>query len=93
MNSRAGNSTALKRLMTEYKQLTAGGMILDAWLIIIGGFIDVDLNTLQDLQMECLQLVCPNHANLYPDGHQLILPQSHDSQVQYRNPTSLHGKH
>jgi hypothetical protein len=27
MNSRAGNSTALRRLMTEYKQLTSGGMV------------------------------------------------------------------
>jgi len=36
MGSRAGNSTALRRLMTEYKQLTAGGMMLDAWLITIG---------------------------------------------------------
>jgi hypothetical protein len=27
MNARAGNSTALRRLMTEYKQLTSGGTI------------------------------------------------------------------
>ena len=35
MNSKTGNSTALRRLMTEYKQLTAGGMIHD-WFITIG---------------------------------------------------------
>lgn len=36
MNSRAGNATALRRLMTEYKQLTAGGMMHDAEFIAIG---------------------------------------------------------
>ena len=35
MNSKPGNSTALRRLMTEYKQLTAGGMIHDVWLVTI----------------------------------------------------------
>jgi len=36
MNSRAGNATALRRLMTEYKQLTGGGMMHDAEFIAIG---------------------------------------------------------
>ena len=36
MNTRAGNTTALRRLMTEYKQLTAGGMMHDAYFIAIG---------------------------------------------------------
>jgi hypothetical protein len=36
MNSRAGNATALRRLMTEYKQLTAGGTMHNAELIAIG---------------------------------------------------------
>lgn len=70
MNSRAGNSTALKRLMTEYRQLTAGGMILASRSF--DGSIDVGLYILQDLQMGCLQLVCVNYANFHSSMHQLI---------------------
>ena len=36
MNSRAGNATALRRLMTEYKQLTAGGTMHHVELSVIG---------------------------------------------------------
>lgn len=58
--------------MTEYKQLTAGGMILGSQRS--DGFIDIGVYTLQDLQMECLQLVCVNNANVSSNRHQLILP-------------------
>ncbi|KAI0316967.1 ubiquitin-conjugating enzyme/RWD-like protein [Amylostereum chailletii] len=81
MNSRgAGNSTALRRLMTEYKQLTAGGTSLlppsnnfFVWEALICGPKDTPFPPdypLSPFKMKFEPALF--HPNIYPDGNVCI---------------------